>query len=56
VAHAATPGDFAKTIISEILRLAFFDSLQNEAGDEFGLVNLGVMSRGSTPCARFDDE
>src|SRR5690349_22441609 len=41
------PGHFAKTIIREILRLAFFDSLQNEAGDEFGLVTIGVMSRGS---------
>jgi hypothetical protein len=44
------PGHFAKTIIREILRLAFFDSLQNEAGDEFGLVTLGVMSRGSATC------
>ena len=42
------PSHFAKTIIREILRLAFFDSLQNEAGDEFGLVTLGVMRRGST--------
>jgi hypothetical protein len=44
------PGDFAKTIIREILGLAFFESLQNEAGDEFGLVTLGVMSRGSATC------
>src|ERR1700752_5165107 len=41
------PGHFAKTIIREILRLAFFDSLQNEAGDEFGLITIGVMRRGS---------
>lgn len=44
------PGHFAKTITREILRLAFFDSLQNEAGDEFGLVTLGVMRRGSAAC------
>src|SRR5208283_5443794 len=43
-------GHFAKTIIREILGLAFFNSLQNEAGDEFGLVTLGVMSRGSAAC------
>ena len=43
-------GHFAKTIIREILGLAFFYSLQNEAGDEFGLVTLGVMSRGSAVC------
>jgi hypothetical protein len=36
--------------IREILRLAFFDSLHNEAGDEFGLVTLRVMSRGSAAC------
>src|ERR1700739_924001 len=43
-------GHFAKTIICEILGLAFFDSLQNQAGDEFGLVPFGVMSRGSATC------
>src|SRR5580704_10320016 len=43
-------GHFAKTIIREILDLAFFNCLQNEAGDEFGLVTLGVMSRGSATC------
>jgi hypothetical protein len=37
-------GHFAKTIIREILRLAFFDGLQNEAGDEFGLVTLRILS------------
>jgi hypothetical protein len=41
------PGHFAKSIIREILGLAFFDSLQNEAGDEFGLITIGVVSRGS---------
>jgi len=41
------PGHFAKTIISEILGLSFFDSLQNEVGHEFRLVTIGVMSRGS---------
>ena len=30
-------GHFAKTIIREILGLAFFNSRQNEAGNEFGL-------------------
>src|SRR5580704_8541164 len=44
------PSHFAKTIIREILGLTFFNCLQNEAGDEFGLVTLGVMSRGSTTC------
>src|ERR1700758_1219996 len=43
-------GHFAEVIIREILRLAFFDSLQNEAGDEFGLVTVGVMRRGSATC------
>src|SRR5258708_13993741 len=41
------PGHFAKTINSEMLSLPFFDSLQNEAGDEFGLVALGVIGRRS---------
>ena len=41
------PGHFAKTIIREILRLPFFDRLQNEAGDEFGLVAVGVIRRRS---------
>src|SRR5712692_7217767 len=41
------PGHFAKTIIREILSLPFFDSLQNEAGDEFGLVAFGVIGRRS---------
>src|SRR5579863_838768 len=44
------PGHFAKTIIGEILRQAFFDRLQNEAGDEFGLVTSGVMRRRSAIC------
>jgi hypothetical protein len=44
------PSHFAKIIIREILGLAFFDSLQNEAGDEFGLVTIGVVSRGSATC------
>jgi len=44
------PGHFAKTIVREILRLAPFDGLQNEAGDEFGRVTLGVMSYGSPAC------
>jgi hypothetical protein len=37
------PGHFAKTIIREILSLALFDGLQYEAGDEFGLVAIGVI-------------
>ena len=37
------PGHFAKTIIREIMSLAFFDGLQYEAGDEFGLVAIGVI-------------
>src|SRR5580692_7621801 len=44
------PSHFAKTIIREILRLAFLNSLQNEASDEFGLVTLGVMGLGSAAC------
>jgi len=39
----SAPGHFAKTIIREILGLPFFDRLQNEAGDEFGLVAIGVI-------------
>jgi hypothetical protein len=38
-------GHFAKTIIREILSLPFFDRLQNEASDEFGLVSIGVIGR-----------
>src|SRR3984893_15993226 len=41
------PCQFAKTIIREILSLPFFDRLQNEAGDEFGLVAIAVIGRGS---------
>src|SRR5260370_9311611 len=41
------PGIFAKTIMREILRLPFLDSLQNETGDEFGLVAFGVIGRRS---------
>jgi hypothetical protein len=37
------PGHFAKTIIREILSVPFFDRLQNEAGDEFGHVAIGVI-------------
>src|ERR1700689_4086547 len=39
------PGHFAKTVIREILSLSFFDRLQNEAGDKFGLVAFGVIGR-----------
>src|ERR1700677_4210983 len=41
------PGHFAKTIIREILGLSLFDRLQNEAGDKFGLVTLGIIGRRS---------
>ena len=41
---AGDPGHFAKTIVREILSPPFFKSLQNERGDEFGLVTLGVLS------------
>jgi hypothetical protein len=37
------PGHFAEPIIREILSLPLFDGLQNEAGDEFGLVAIGVI-------------
>ena len=37
------PSHFSKTIICEILSLPFFDGLQNETGDEFGLVASGVI-------------
>ena len=37
------PSHFAETIIREILSLTFFDRLQNEAGDEFGLVAIAVI-------------
>jgi hypothetical protein len=37
------PSHFAKTIIREILSLTLFDGLQNEAGDEFWLVAIGVI-------------
>lgn len=42
------PRHFAKTIVREILRLPFFDGLQNEAGHEFRLVALGVIGRRSS--------
>src|SRR6266446_1822477 len=41
------PGHLAEAIIREILSLPFFDRLQNEAGDEFGLVAIGVIRRRS---------
>jgi hypothetical protein len=41
------PGHLAEAIIREILSLPFFDRLQNEAGDEFGLVAIGVIGRRS---------
>ncbi len=44
-------GHFAKTIIREILRMAFFDSPQNEPCDELGLVTIGVTGR--RPAARW---
>ena len=37
------PGQLAKTIIREILSLSLLDGFQNEAGDEFGLVSIGVI-------------
>src|SRR6266852_4453513 len=37
------PGHFAEPIIREILSLPFFNRLQNEAGNEFGLVAIGVI-------------
>ena len=43
------PGHFAKTISREILRLALFDSLQHEAGDEFGLVTPRNGAEGPPP-------
>jgi hypothetical protein len=43
------PGHFATTIIPEILRLAFFDSLQKEAGDEFRLVPTVYFAEGPPP-------
>jgi hypothetical protein len=33
----------AKAIVREILGRAFFDGFQNEAGDEFGLISIGVI-------------
>ncbi len=41
------PGHFAKTIIRELLSLPFFDRLQNDASEEFGLVSIGVIGRQS---------
>ena len=41
------PCHFAEAIIRKILSLPFFDSLQNEAGDEFGPVTIGVIGRRS---------
>jgi len=46
------PGHLPEAIIREILGLPFFDSLQNKAGDEFGLVAIGVMDDGP-PSAGF---
>ena len=37
------PAHFAEPIIREVLGLPFFDGLQNETGDEFGLVAIGVI-------------
>jgi hypothetical protein len=37
------PGHFAETVIREILRLPFFDRLQNEGGNEFRLVAIRVI-------------
>jgi hypothetical protein len=37
------PGHFAETIIREILRLPFFDRLQNEPGNKFRLVPIHVI-------------
>ena len=36
-------GHLAEAIIREILCLSFFDRLQNETGDEFGLVAISVI-------------
>ena len=41
------PSHFAKTIIREVLGLPFFDGLQNETGNKFGLVAIGVIGRRS---------
>jgi hypothetical protein len=38
-------GHFAEAIICEILRLSFFNGLQNEIRDEFRLVALGIVGR-----------
>src|ERR1700733_1978271 len=43
----ADPGHFAEPVIGEVLGLPFFDRLQNEIGDEFGLVAIGVIGRRS---------
>src|SRR5690348_17843531 len=40
-------GHFAEVVVGEVLGLAFFDSLQNQAGDEFRLVAIGVTGCGS---------
>ena len=40
---SCSPGQLAKTIICEILSLPFFDGLQNEPGNEFGPVVIGVI-------------
>src|SRR5262249_2023812 len=40
---------FAKAIVCEILSLPVFDRLQNQAGDEFGLIAVAVI--GGRPAA-----
>src|SRR5690348_18409770 len=40
-------GHFAEVVVGEVLGLAFFDSFQNQAGDEFRLVAIGVTGCGS---------
>ena len=37
----------AKTIIREILGLPFLEGLQHEAGNQFGLVAVGIIGRWS---------
>ena len=41
--RARDTGHLSKPIIGEILGLPFFDRLQNETGDEFRLVAIGVI-------------
>ncbi len=50
------PGHSAKTIIREILCLPLFDRLQNETGDEFGLITSLAWDLHSTNRRwRYDD-